>query len=134
MDCTGKQGALGNGGLRAAQIGGSFTDSQTRVCFPQKSKKLLCALVNTQRGKVSFFRCALNEVNDPVGQGDLRRDIPAIVQNIIKALLNYISQILRQHLGCLRLVDRCNSLAGFRNLRKLAAQRIIDDLFIKAMV
>ncbi len=93
MDCTGKQGALGNGGLRATQIRGCFANSEPRIRFPQKSKKLLCALINAQRGKVSFFRCALNEVNDPVGQSDLRRDIPAIVQNIIKRGKRYTPHI-----------------------------------------
>ena len=38
----------------------------------------------------------------------------------VKELLNHVSQILRQHFGRFRLIDGRNSLAGFRNLRKLA--------------
>ncbi|MBQ8898477.1 MAG: hypothetical protein IJY86_08350 [Clostridia bacterium] len=62
------------------------------------------------------------------------RDIPTVVNYVIQALLNHVSQILRQHYGSLCLINRRNSLAGFRNLRKLAVQLIIDDLFIKTMV
>ena len=72
----------------------------------------------------------LNEINDLVGQPDLGRNIPAIVQHVIQALLNYIRQILCQHLGGFRLVNGRNRLAGLRNLRKLARQGIIDDLFV----
>ena len=72
----------------------------------------------------------MNEVNDLVGQPDLGRNIPAVVQHVIQALLNHICQILRQHLGGFRLVNGRNRLASLRNLRKLAGQSIVDDLFI----
>lgn len=72
----------------------------------------------------------MNEINDLVGQPDLGRNIPAVVQHVIQALLNHICQILRQNLGRLGLVNGCNRLAGFRNLRKLARQGVVDDLFI----
>ena len=61
------------------------------------------------------------------------RDIPTVINHVIQTLLNHISQILRQHFGRFCLINRRNSLAGFRNLRKLAAQLTIDYLFIKAM-
>ena len=66
-----------------------------------------------------------------IGQPDLGRNIPAVVQHVIQALLNHICQILRQHLGGFRLVNGRNRLAGLRNLRKLARQSVVDDLFIK---
>ena len=76
----------------------------------------------------------MNEINDLVGQPDLGRNIPAVVQHVIQALLNHIRQILRQHLGGLRLVNGRDGLAGLRDLRKLARQGIVDDLFIKTGV
>ena len=120
MDSTGEQRALSNRGFRAAEISGCFANSKSRIGLPQKSKKLLCALVNAQRGKVSFSSCILNEVNDLVGQSDLGRDIPTVISYVVQAFLNYISQILCQHFRCFRLINGRNSLAGFRNLRKLA--------------
>ena len=134
MDCAGKQRTLGNRRLRAAQIGSGFAHSQPGICFPQKRKKLLCPLVNTQRGKVSFLGGILNEGNNLIGQRNLSRDIPAVIHHIVQTFLNHIRQILRQHLGCFRLINGRNSLAGFRNLRKLAVQGIVDDLFVKTMV
>ena len=108
----------------------SFSYSQPRIGFPQKRKKLLCPPVNAKRGKVSFFRCTLNEVNDLVGQPDRGGNTPAVVQHVIQALLDHICQILRQHLGGFRLVNGRNRLACLRNLRKLAGQGVIDDLFV----
>ena len=84
-----------DGSLRALYVRRGFSYSQPRIGFSQKRKKLLCPPVNAQRGKVSFFRCILNEINDLVGQPDLGRNIPAVVQHVIQALLNYICQILR---------------------------------------
>lgn len=56
MDSTGKQGALRNGGLRAVKVLCAFSYcSKARVILLQKRKKLLCSLVNTERGKVSFL-------------------------------------------------------------------------------
>ena len=72
----------------------------------------------------------LNEINDLIGQPDLGGNIPAIVQHVIQALLNHICQILRQHLGSFRLINGRNRLASLRNLRKLARQGIVDDLFV----
>ena len=72
----------------------------------------------------------LNEINDLVGQPDLGGNIPAIVQHVIQAFLNHICQILRQHLGGFRLVDGRNRLASLRNLRRLARQSVVDDLFV----
>ena len=72
----------------------------------------------------------MNEINDLVGKADLRRDVPAVVQHVIQALLNHICQILRQHFRGFRLIDRRNRLADFRNLRKLARQGIVDDLLV----
>ena len=134
MDRAGEQRTLGNRGLRAAQIGSGFAHSQPGIGFPQKRKKLLCPLVNTQRSKVSFFCRVLNEGYNLIGQRNLGREIPTIIQNVIQSLLNHIRQILRQHLGCFRLVNGRNSLAGFRDFRKLAVQGIVDDLFVKTMV
>ena len=54
MDSTGKQGALCNGSLRAVKVFCAFSCSKARVILLQKSKKLLCPLVNTERGKVSL--------------------------------------------------------------------------------
>ena len=120
MDGAGEQRTLGNGGLRAAQVGSGFAHSQPGIGFPQKRKKLLCPLVNTQRGKVSFFCCVLDEGYNLIGQRNLGRDIPAVIHHIVQTFLNHICQILRQHLGCFCLVNGCNSLAGFRDFRKLA--------------
>ena len=72
----------------------------------------------------------MNEINDLVGQPDLGRNIPAVVQHVIQALLNHIRQILRQHFGSLGSVNRRDELAGLRNLRKLARQGVVDDLFV----
>ena len=130
MHSPGEKRALCDGGLRALYVRRGFSYSQPRIGFPQKRKKLLCPPVNAQRGKVSFFRCILNESNDLVGQPDLGRNIPAVVQHVIQALLNHICQILRQHLGGFRLVNGRNRLASLRNLRKFAGQGVIDDLFV----
>ena len=130
MHGPGEKRALRYGGFRALYIRRCFPHRQPRVGLPQKRKKLLCPPVNAQRGKVSFFRCILNEINDLVGQPDLGRNIPAVDQHVIQALLNHICQILRQHLGGFRLVNGRNRLAGLRNLRKLARQGVVDDLFV----
>ena len=76
----------------------------------------------------------MNEGYNLIVQRNLGREIPTIVQNVIQALLNHIRQILRQHLGCFCLANGRNSLAGFRNFRKLAGKGIVDDLFVKTMV
>ena len=128
---AGKQGTLSNGAFRAAQIRGGFAGGQSGIGFPQKSKKLFCAAVNTHRGKVRFLRHILNKVDNLIGQLDLGGDISAVVQNIIQALLDYIRQILRKHLGSFRPVDGRNRFAIFRNLRKLVVQLFIDNLFVQ---
>ena len=107
-----------------------FSYGQPRIGFPQKRKKLLCPLVNAQRSKASFFCRILNEIYNLVGQADLGRNIPTIVQYVIQALLNHIRQILRQHLRGFRPVNGRNRLACLRNLRKLARQGVVDDLFV----
>jgi len=48
MGSAGKQRTLRNETLRAAQVSGCFASSQSRVLFPQKSKKPLCA---SKKGK-----------------------------------------------------------------------------------
>ena len=62
MHGPGEKRALCDGGLRALYVRRGFSRGQPWIGFPQKRKKLLCALVNTQRSKVSFFRCILNEI------------------------------------------------------------------------
>ena len=131
MGGAGKQGALGNGASRAVQIRGGFAGGQSGIGFPQKSKKLLRAAVNAKGGKVRFLGRAFNKADDLIGQLDLGGDIPAVVQNIIQTLLDHLRQILRKHLGCFRPVDGRNRLAIFRNLRKLAVQLFIDNLFVQ---
>ena len=69
MDSTGKQGALCNGGLRAVKVFCAFSCSKARVILLQKRKKLLCPLVNTKRGKVSFLCGVLD------GGHDLKKEI-----------------------------------------------------------
>ena len=119
-----------DGSFRALYVRRCFSHRQPWIGLSQKRKKLFCPPVNAQCSKVSFFRCILNERNNLVGQPDLGRNIPAVVQHVIQALLNHIRQILRQHLGGLRLVNGRNRLASLRNLRKLARQGIVDDLFV----
>ena len=134
MDSTGKQGALCNGGLRAVKVFCAFSCSKARVILLQKSKKLLCPLVNTERGKVSFLCGVLDGSHDLVCQLDLRLDAAAIVLHVLKTLLYHVGQILRQYLGSLRCVDGRSGLAGFRDLCKLAVQCVIDDLFVQTGV
>ena len=62
----------------------------------------------------------------------LRFDSSTVVLYILKALLHHIGQILRQNFGCLCRIDGCSGLTGLRNLRKLAAQCVVDDLFIQS--
>ena len=119
-----------NRGLWALYVRRCFPHRQPRVGLPQKRKKLLCPPVNAQHGKINFLRRILNELNDLVGQPDLGRNVPAVVQHVIQALLNHICQILRQHFGGFRLVNERNRLASLRNLRKLARQGVVDDLFV----
>ena len=135
MDSTGKQGALRNGGLRAVKVLCAFSCcSKARVILLQKRKKLLCSLVNTERGKVSFLCGVLDGGHDLICQLDLRLDAAAIVLHVLKTLLHHVGQILRQYLGSLRCVDGRSGLAGFRDLRKLAVQRVVDDLFVQSGV
>ena len=134
MDSAGKQGTLRNRGLRAVKVLCAFSCSKARVVLLQKRKKLLCPLVNTERGKVSFLCGVLDGGYDLVCQLDLRLDAAAVVLHVLKALLHHVGQILRQHLGSLRRVDGRSGLAGFRDLRKLAVQRVIDDLFVQSGV
>ena len=78
MDSTGKQGALRNGGLRAVKVLCAFSCcSKARVILLQKRKKLLCSLVNTERGKVSFLCGVLDGGHDLICQLDLRLDAAA---------------------------------------------------------
>ena len=134
MDSAGKQGTLRNGGLRAVKVLCAFSCSKARVILLQKRKKLLCPLVNTERGKVSFLCGVLDGSHDLVCQLDLSLDAAAVILHIFKTLLHHIGQILRQHLGSLRHVDGRSGLAGFRNLCKLAVQRVVDDLFVQSGV
>ena len=83
-------------------------------------KRALC-----DGGLRAFYVCRGFSHGQPLG-----RNIPAVVQHVIQALLNHIRQILRQHLGGFRLVNGRNRLAGLRNLRKLARQGVVDDLFV----
>ena len=134
MDSAGKQGTLRNGGLRAVKVLCAFSCSKARVILLQKRKKLLCPLVNTERGKVSFLCGVLDGGHDLVCQLDLRLDAAAVILYVLKTLLHHIGQILRQHLGSLRRVDGRSGLAGFRDLCKLAVQRVVDDLFVQSGV
>ena len=74
----------------------------------------------------------LNEGYDLVGKANLCGDVPAIVQYILQALFHHIRQVLCQNLGGLRLVNGRNRFAGIGDLRKLAVQGGIDDLFVEA--
>ena len=105
MDGTGKQGALCNGGLRAVKVFCAFSRSKAWVVLLQKRKKLLCPLVNTERGKVSFLCGVLDGGHDLICQLDLRLDAAAVVLHVLKTLLYHVGQILRQYLGSLRCVD-----------------------------
>ena len=134
MDSAGKQGTLRNGGLRAVKVLCAFSCSKARVILLQKRKKLLCPPVNTERGKVSFLCSSLDGIYDLVCQLDLRLDAAAVILYVLKTLLHHIGQILRQHFGSLRRVDGRSGLAGFRDLCKLAVQRVVDDLFIQSGV
>ena len=134
MDSAGKQGTLRNGGLRAVKVLCAFSCSKARVILLQKRKKLLCPLVNTERGKVSFLCGVLDGGHDLICQLDLRLDAAAVVLHVLKTLLHHIGQILRQHFGSLRRVDGRSGLAGFRDLCKLAVQRVVDDLFVQSGV
>ena len=134
MDSAGKQGTLRNRGLRAVKVFCAFSCSKAWVVLLQKRKKLLCPLVNTERGKVSFLCGVLDGGYDLICQLDLRLDAAAIVLHVLKTLLYHVGQILRQHLGSLRRVDGRSGLAGFRDLCKLAVQRVVDDLFVQSGV
>ena len=134
MDSAGKQGTLRNRGLRAVNVFCAFSCSKARVILLQKRKKLFCPLVNTERGKVSFLCGVLDGGHDLICQLDLRLDAAAVILHIFKTLLHHIGQILRKHLGSLRRVDGRSGLAGFRDLRKLAVQCVVDDLFVQSGV
>ena len=134
MDSAGKQGTLRNRGLRAGKVFCAFSCSKARVILLQKRKKLLCPLVNTKRGKVSFLCGVLDGGHDLVCQLDLRLDAAAVVLHVLKTLLYHVGQILRQYLGSLRCVDGRSGLAGFRDICELAVQCVIDDLFIQSEV
>ena len=123
-----------NRGLRAVKVFCAFPCSKAWVVLLQKRKKLLCPLVNTERGKVSFLCGALDGGHDLVCQLDLRLDAAAVILYVLKTLLYHVGQILRQYLGSLRCVDGRSGLAGFRDLCKLAVQRVVDDLFIQSGV
>ena len=133
MDSAGKQGTLRNRGLRAVKVLCAFSCSKARVILLQKRKKLLCPLVNTERGKVSFLCGVLDGGHDLVCQLDLRLDA-AVVLHVLKTLLHHIGQILHQYLGSLRRVDGRSGLTGFRDLCKLAVHRVVDDLFVQSGV
>ena len=77
-------------------------------------------LGNAHGCKVSFFCRSLNQIHNLIGQSNLRRDISAVIYNIVQRFLNHICQILRQHLGSFRLVNGRNRLTGFRDGGKLA--------------
>ena len=77
MDSAGKQGTLRNRGLRAVKVFCAFSCSNARVILLQKRKKLLCPLVNTERGKVSFLCGVLDGGHDLICQLDLRLDAAA---------------------------------------------------------
>ena len=134
MDSAGKQGTLRNGGLRAVKVFCAFSCSKARVILLQKRKELLCPLVNTERGKVNFLCGVLDGSHDLVCQLDLRLDAAAVILYVLKTLLHHIGQILRQHFGSLRRVDGRSGFAGFRDLCKLAVQRVVDDLFVQSVV
>ena len=134
VDGTGKQRTLCQRHFRSLNVLGRSSGGKARVIFPQKRKKLLCPLVNAQRGKVSFFGGRLDGAYDLVCQLDLCFDPAAIVLYVIQTLLHHLGQVLRQYLGCLCRVDGRSGLAGFRDLCKLAVQRVVDDLFVQSGV
>ena len=134
MDSAGKQGTLRNGGLRAVKVLCAFSCSKARVILLQKRKKLLCTLVNAQRGKVRFFGGSLDGAYDLVCQSNLCFDAAAIVLYVVEAFLYHFGQVLRQHFRGFRRVDGRSGFTGFRNLRKLAVQRIVNDLFVQSGV
>lgn len=84
MDSAGKQGTLRNGGLRAVKVLCAFSCSKARVILLQKHKKLLCPLVNTERGKVSFLCGVLDRVYDLICQLNLRFESSTVVLYILR--------------------------------------------------
>ena len=89
-------------------------------------------LIGSQRGKVSVLGYILNEVYGLVGKASLCGEVPTVIHHILQDLLHHICQVLCQNIGGLRFVNRRNGFAGVWNLRKLAVQGSIDDLFVKA--
>ena len=134
MDSAGKQGTLRNGGFRAVKVLCAFSCSKARVILLQKRKKLLCTLVNAQRGKVSFLCGILDGSHDLICQLDLSLDAAAVILHVLKTLLYHVGQILRQHFRGFCRVDGRSGFTSFRNLRKLAVQRIVNDLFVQSGV
>lgn len=91
MDSAGKQGTLRNRGLRAVNVFCAFPCSKARVVLLQKRKKLLCPLVNTERGKVSFLCSSLDGIYDLVCQLDLRLDASAVSMGAVDLRASGIS-------------------------------------------
>ncbi|KAF5050418.1 hypothetical protein DSECCO2_429590 [anaerobic digester metagenome] len=130
MDSTGEQAASRHRGLRAGEIRGGFAGGKPGVSLPQKRKKLLCLLRNGQSGKVSFLCGGLYQGDNLVGERHLRGNVAAVIQHVVQAFLNDVSKVLGEHPRGLCLVNGRSLLAGLRDVRQLAAQSRIDDLFV----
>jgi len=65
-----------------------------------------------------------------VGERHLRGDVAAVIQHVVQAFLNDVGKTLREHARGLRPADGRSLPAGLRDLRQLAAQLRIDDLFV----
>ena len=59
-------------------------------------------------------------------------DAAAIVLYVVEAFLYHFGQVLRQHFRGFCRVDGRSGFTSFRNLRKLAVQRIVNDLFVQS--
>ena len=129
---AGEQTAAGQRRPGPGQVARRAVHHQQRVVFPQKRKKLLRPAVNAQRGKVSFLGRVFDGLDQPVDQPDLGSHVAALVRQVVQPLLGHFSQVLRQHLGGLRLVDGRRGAALRRERIQFAADLLVDDLLIKA--
>ena len=128
VNSTGEQTRLGNGSLRADNLG-LFIYGPDAVLTVKKRKKLLRPFGNRERVEVSFFRFCLDCGDNLVGQRDLGIQISAIVAKIVQPTLNNLGHILCQHFGRFCRING-RGLAELVRSGKLGIQSFIDDLLV----
>lgn len=108
-------------------------EDETRLVLREQSRmyeRLSSTATALRNGLIALADQTFPAIDQAFGHAIKNADGHEKWVDLIQALLNHICQILRQHLGGFRLVNGRNRLASLRNLRKLARQGIVDDLFV----